>query len=471
MIEGPAGIGKTQLLLSANRMSQTAGLRILSARATELERDYAFGIARQWLEPVLVGASAAEQEALLEGAAGLAARVLSADSGRDPVRIESALHSLYWALANLSSRTPLMLLLDDAQWADGASLRLLSYLAPRMEGLALGTVITSRPPELGEAGALLERLLCDPLAETLHPSALGSRAATEVLFNTTGSEPDPAFVTQAVAATGGNPFYLTELGRGVRCRWDHSDGRARRSHRHDPAADALARDPRARERRRARTRGRARGARRARRRAAGGRDSRTTPRSCVSRRRRARPGGAADGCATARVPPRDRPWCRTLRHDRRAARSHSRERSRGAARPGRHARSESRFICSPRNPRATPSSSTCCERLRAAPSAEGHPTSPSGCSNGRSRSRHQPANMEPCSRRWPAPATAAGMADERTADLYQQAYRLLTDPVRRVELLRDLAWVVGPNRPRQRELEPLFEQAIDELGQTRACAR
>ena len=60
----------------------------------------------------------------------------------------------------------------------------------------------------------------------------------------------------------------------------------------------------------------------------------------------------------------------------------------------------------------------------------------------------------------------AGMADERTADLYQQAYRLLTDPVRRVELLRDLAWVVGPNRPRQRELEPLFEQAIDALGQT-----
>ena len=191
VIEGPAGIGKTQLLLSANRMSQTAGLRILSARATELERDYPFGIARQWLEPVLVGASAAEREALLEGAAGLAARVLGADSGRDPVRIESALHSLYWALANLSSRTPLMLLLDDAQWADGASLRLLTYLAPRMEGLALGTVITSRAPELGEAGALLERLLSDPLAETLHPSALGRQAATEVLLMRRAQNPTP----------------------------------------------------------------------------------------------------------------------------------------------------------------------------------------------------------------------------------------------------------------------------------------
>jgi predicted ATPase len=215
VIEGPAGIGKTRLLLSASRAAVATGVRVLSARASELERDYPFGITRQWLEPVLAGATPDHREALLDDAAALAEPVLSADPARTPVKLESALHGLYWMLANLSSGTPVVLLLDDAQWADESSLRLLNYLATRVDGLALGLVIACRPPELVEADTLLARLLSDPFAEVLHPAALGVQAAAVVLLRAIGSEPDKEFAKQAVAATGGNPFYLNELGRAL----------------------------------------------------------------------------------------------------------------------------------------------------------------------------------------------------------------------------------------------------------------
>ena len=56
------------------------------------------------------------------------------------------------------------------------------------------------------------------------------------------------------------------------------------------------------------------------------------------------------------------------------------------------------------------------------------------------------------------------MLDERTADLFREAYRLVDDPLRRSELLRDLAWVIGPDRARQSELESMFEEPIEALN-------
>ena len=75
VVEGPAGIGKSSLLAAA-REAGTSDLRVVSARGGELERDFPFGVVRQLLEPVVVGAGAAERATLLEGAAGLAEPVL-----------------------------------------------------------------------------------------------------------------------------------------------------------------------------------------------------------------------------------------------------------------------------------------------------------------------------------------------------------------------------------------------------------
>ena len=54
LIEGSAGIGKTRLLVEAGRLATAAGVRVLSARGSELERAFGFGTVRQLFEPSLV---------------------------------------------------------------------------------------------------------------------------------------------------------------------------------------------------------------------------------------------------------------------------------------------------------------------------------------------------------------------------------------------------------------------------------
>src|SRR6266545_487816 len=130
VIEGPAGMGKSALLAAARTAASEGGMRVLRSRGTELERDFAFGVARQLFEPSLVEASEPERADLLHGAAGIAAGLLGlpgAPSAEDPPPWGvdpsfAILHGLYWLCANLSAVDPLCVIVDDAHWADAASL-------------------------------------------------------------------------------------------------------------------------------------------------------------------------------------------------------------------------------------------------------------------------------------------------------------------------------------------------------------
>src|SRR5260370_27994944 len=75
LIEGPAGIGKTRLVLAAGQHGRELGLTTLSARGSELERDFAYGLVRQLFEAPLVAASPPERAAFLARAARHPARL------------------------------------------------------------------------------------------------------------------------------------------------------------------------------------------------------------------------------------------------------------------------------------------------------------------------------------------------------------------------------------------------------------
>src|ERR687892_93693 len=70
VVEGPAGIGKTVLLAAGRDTAERDGFRVLRARGAELEREFAFGVVRQLVEPVVAGASVDERAGLLEGPPG-----------------------------------------------------------------------------------------------------------------------------------------------------------------------------------------------------------------------------------------------------------------------------------------------------------------------------------------------------------------------------------------------------------------
>jgi DNA-binding CsgD family transcriptional regulator len=211
VFEGPAGIGKSSLLVAARTVAEPE-FRVLSARGSELERELPFGVVRQLLEPVVVGSSADERELLLAGAAALAKPVLfAADPGAGAEPSFSAFHGLYWLTINLADTRPLLVAVDDAHWADVPSLRWLLYLARRLTGVPLALVIATRPRGSGSTQQLLDELLVMPEVAVLRPGGLSEQASAGLAFQLLECEPEPGFVTACRQATGGNPFLLIEL--------------------------------------------------------------------------------------------------------------------------------------------------------------------------------------------------------------------------------------------------------------------
>ena len=104
----------------------------------------------------MLGPAPEERQALLTGAASLASPLL-ADWPRDPLpeqRASSLLHGLHWLTANLAERRPLVMLIDDAHWADQPSLRFVLYLAQRVRELPVAVVLATRSATRPAAEAL-----------------------------------------------------------------------------------------------------------------------------------------------------------------------------------------------------------------------------------------------------------------------------------------------------------------------------
>ncbi|HZB75415.1 MAG TPA: AAA family ATPase [Solirubrobacteraceae bacterium] len=210
VVEGPAGIGKTALLSAAVRGTPRLGVRALVARAAELERDFPFGIVRQLLEAPVLGAPANARAALLDGPARRSGAVLDLDgAGTEETEPSAAVHGLFWLVANLAAEQPLLLAVDDVQWADEPSLRLLTYVARRLEALPIAVVATLRSGE--PLAGTLDAVLGDPAVRRVRLQPLGPDGVAALVEARLGAPADPELVDACRERTGGNPFLLAEL--------------------------------------------------------------------------------------------------------------------------------------------------------------------------------------------------------------------------------------------------------------------
>jgi DNA-binding CsgD family transcriptional regulator len=207
LVEGPAGIGKTSVLEACAEAARERGMTVLRVRGDELVMESSFAAVRE-----LLSREAEGDLSSLQGAARLAAPVFEAEAAGavDRDRAAAVLHGLYWLVAGVAERGPVLLLVDDAQWLDAASARFVVYLARRLTSLPVLLVVGLRTGERADVVGL-DAELGEVAANVLRPAVLSEDASATLVRGALGTRADDELCRSCHEATGGNPFYRREL--------------------------------------------------------------------------------------------------------------------------------------------------------------------------------------------------------------------------------------------------------------------
>lgn len=198
LIEGAAGLGKSTLLAHAATIAVESGMTVAAARGAELEQDLPYSTVRELFDQLLRRRADLRDE-LFDGPAQHAAALFG--YGHGPINPAAVEHALYWLVANLAEHAELLVVVDDAQWCDEASIRFLRYLIQRIADLPVALVIGTRD-RAPFAGLPYDTSVLAPLSE---------QAVGHVLHQALVAPVDAEFRRECARLTGGNPFLVAEV--------------------------------------------------------------------------------------------------------------------------------------------------------------------------------------------------------------------------------------------------------------------
>ncbi|WP_338784448.1 AAA family ATPase [Streptomyces sp. DG1A-41] len=214
VFRGEAGLGKTALLAETRRIAEAHGCTVWSARGGETLRSVPFNVVRQLLQPALVSMLPEEAREYLGDWYDIAGPALGiADPGDRQADPQGVCDGLVAAVRRLSRRDwPLVLLIDDAHWADQETLHWLAAFAERLDEMSVLVVVTRRPGEVSGASARhLDTVAAAADGPVTTLNALTPDATAGLTRATLGEHADAAFCREVWAVTAGNPYETVEL--------------------------------------------------------------------------------------------------------------------------------------------------------------------------------------------------------------------------------------------------------------------
>lgn len=202
VITGVPGIGKTSLVKTVARDAREAGWTVLSAWGNPAAgTDPAWSTLTQWF--ARLAGKTADGEEPFDGPGRAIQRAVSGKMFAP----ESLSISLAWVIESLSEHAPVLLVIDDAHWADDASLQVLASTATQLIEFPVVIVVTARTHQEPEAfSALLDRpTTVTTEVASLQPSDIGEwlgEASIDI---------DAPTLSSIVAVTGGVPIMIAYL--------------------------------------------------------------------------------------------------------------------------------------------------------------------------------------------------------------------------------------------------------------------
>ena len=206
--EGEAGIGKTVLWTATVEEARSAGYRVLASRPTESEVDLSFASLTD-----LLGRVADDVRPILPSPLrrSFDAALLRADADAEALDARALGMAVHTGLAALAVQQPVVVAIDDLQWIDRATLRVLQFVARRFERERFGLVLARRSTGGPRPGAAIEQLLDPGRVEIrqLGPMSLGAlHRLIEVRRRVSLTRPALLHLERA---SGGNPLLALDI--------------------------------------------------------------------------------------------------------------------------------------------------------------------------------------------------------------------------------------------------------------------
>jgi len=225
MISGEAGVGKSRLIDECALYSHQNGARIFRARAHEYESNLPYQPAAEAIRDGLTGISDKQIKALPKRVLEILSTLIPALS--DITKIKSAAplsapeeerrrmqEALRQFFVEIAAEGPLLLLLDDLQWADESTLSWLHTLIRELDDQSLLIVGAYRVEEVGEEhplSALIDHLQRDQLITQITLEPLNEAEIDEMLSAFFGNDVDSSVTAHILNVSNGIPFFIEEL--------------------------------------------------------------------------------------------------------------------------------------------------------------------------------------------------------------------------------------------------------------------
>jgi serine/threonine protein kinase/tetratricopeptide (TPR) repeat protein len=226
LVSGESGNGKTPFVRELIALAEISAGRVLLGESYP-EGGAPYGPAAQFLEEALATPGLELPEAVLSGLAALAPglrsayRLVGAPAPQSSsVEQQRLFEEVVAVCAELSARTPLLLVVEDVHWADAGTLALLRHLARRSRVLKLRMLIllTYRASEM-EAACCLQEMLVDLHREKLSLSIAlepydrdRTRQFLAMMFQ---QEISAEFLESIYSVTEGNLYFIEEICKGL----------------------------------------------------------------------------------------------------------------------------------------------------------------------------------------------------------------------------------------------------------------
>lgn len=227
LLKGEAGIGKTRLVRELIAQAELSGARVLQG-LNDAQVAQPLGAFRQTLRGPLEGGVdswRALPEYVVADLLILAPEYhhrfpeLAVPPAHDTVHEQQRLfESLAVFLSMLCEQAPVLLVMEDLQWADSGTLHLLRYLVGQMRERPIMFILTFREMESPDASALQEVLLDFRRQHLVHEISLSrlNREQTRAMLEAFLSENlAPNLVDEIYEVTEGNPFFIEEICNGL----------------------------------------------------------------------------------------------------------------------------------------------------------------------------------------------------------------------------------------------------------------